>query len=419
MRGSVNAVGTHSGIGWALLAWLLSVACSSSLHSDGANPSREGLESVVAAHVVGFDPPGLPAAIVDRFAEERAVVVGEFHNIRQHVDLVGELVAQLHGRGTRLLLLEGYHAETWLANAWCQGQIDELSVTTEKYFGRLLRRIRTLNLALPESERVQIAFIDINHRAWAVPSALARLMGHRAMPEGTSRFLADIGWDVALSVEQAQELFVQAHEADTSRLMRAMAAYHSALERAQAPRDLLELVDTGIRSLEVRAIWETEGEHVAHPAREDVIHDLVERRLREANAAGHRGPVVLNVGGFHAQKRHVMGTEKVWLAERLAQKSSATGGKATTLMVGIARSVQHFGSIPGPFTLETHGPPGELFAIIESQVAPRAAYLPLDDPYFSRSPVDVNYLGQVVRHRPGEQFDAYILLPEGTPLYSQ
>ena len=115
-------------------------------------------------------------------------------------------------------------------------------------------------------------------------------------------------------------------------------------------------------------------EHAAHPLREELMKELVDAHLKTT-----AGPLVLNVGGFHVQKRHLMGTPKVWLGEHLASAESEAAGSSFSLFVGVARNPTLFGG-PGSCDVPRVPPPGELFAALAREVGDRRVFVPLDAP---------------------------------------
>lgn len=168
-----------------------------------------------------------------------------------------------------------------------------------------------------------------------------------------------------------------------------------------------EMVEVATESLAIRDEWESRGEDVAHPLREEVIKTLVDRRVADA-----RGPVLVNIGGYHGQRTHVMGTPKRWLAEHLASSSSSSGGSFMSVYVAFARAEQLSGEGRVWFDLREAKRDGELLSRAAACARDEASFLPLDDPSF-REPMPVNYMGHVVTHAPAATFDAYVVLPEG------
>ena len=62
---------------------------------------REKLEPIVRRDGIPFDAGAMPDEIIDGLASHRVVLVGETHFLREHRDLVVELMRELHARGFR------------------------------------------------------------------------------------------------------------------------------------------------------------------------------------------------------------------------------------------------------------------------------------------------------------------------------
>lgn len=76
--------------------------------------SKSDLASVVERDGVRFAGQAIPADVLELISPHRVVVVGEHHQIREHYELMSELVRALHPRGLRQVLLEWPHVLDWL-----------------------------------------------------------------------------------------------------------------------------------------------------------------------------------------------------------------------------------------------------------------------------------------------------------------
>ncbi|MEQ9319817.1 MAG: ChaN family lipoprotein [Polyangiaceae bacterium] len=375
------------------------------------------LDDVIARDGVPFEPGTLPPSLIERMAAQRVVMVGEHHGYREHHDLLLDVVKALHEHGTRWVLFEGFQAESWSANAYVTGAIDTLSAPTKKYFGYTLDRLAAFNQTLPDAEREHVAFIDIDHRPWAFPLALAHRLAHRDMPACVATFVDEAGWERSLPFDEAKAAFERTFAAGPRAYRRHLQALARDLKAgvclAQSPvrEEIAEMADVALDSLRIRAIWDGEGEHAAHPLREDAIKAMVDRRLETTT-----GPVVLNMGGFHLQKTHVMGTPKQWLGEHLGSPTHPAGGAVLRLYVQFARAQRTRDGETFWWSLEDERRPGELLGSVHRHTPDRAVFLPVSEPWWSRNVLPVSYMYQVVEHAPGAVFDGYILLPEGHQL---
>lgn len=245
-----------------------------------------------------FAPNELPPQLLADLEQSRVVMLGEHHGYREHHDFLLEVVRAVHRRGGRLLLLEGFDAESWLADAYVRGKVEALSPATAKHFGYTLDALRAFNLGRPEAERVRVAMIDIDHRAAALPLALARMLPHLEARSCIETFLARASWDARRPLDAAQASFEKARTADPDQHLRRLESLRASLADgscqvgSREQETVAAMVAVAVESLRIRAVWERDGEHAAHPAREEAMKKLVDRRLSTTD-----GPVVINVGG--------------------------------------------------------------------------------------------------------------------------
>ena len=69
--------------------------------------SAAELEHIVQRDAVAFEAQSIPDGVIDRLADNRVVIVGEFHFLREHRELIAELLRELHARGYRQYLFSG------------------------------------------------------------------------------------------------------------------------------------------------------------------------------------------------------------------------------------------------------------------------------------------------------------------------
>ncbi|MGD2105338.1 MAG: hypothetical protein PVJ55_09560 [Anaerolineae bacterium] len=76
--------------------------------------STEELRAVVERDGIPFDADAIPPGVLDRLASHRVVLVGETHFLKEHRELMAELIRELHARGFRQFLYEWTQAADWL-----------------------------------------------------------------------------------------------------------------------------------------------------------------------------------------------------------------------------------------------------------------------------------------------------------------
>lgn len=369
----------------------LFVACAPSLR--GA-VDRDRLHAIVERDTMLFDPDAIPEAMVARLADERVVVVGEFHDITHHDALVGELAAALQPHGLALVLLEHPQAESWLLDAYARGMTDTLLPGAQRTYGALLERIRTANAELPAEERIRVAAIDVNPSLDDFLPAFRGLLHQVGLPEPLLRLVAMLeeGGDAREALSAAKE----------------HVAANAAAYRASWGGPLFDVVvdalDGEARSSEVRAVRAGTQRDLA---REAAMHALVERQL-----ARTPGGAIVNVGMYHAQKQRQDGTIDVWLAERLATNSPHARGAVYALVVVPASGEMRIRGRVRPFDVGDTSPPNELLRVMQDVAKDAYGYLSLDDPLFAEERVVFTFHPDLHVGPPKAVFDGFVLLPE-------
>ncbi len=375
---------------------LLIAGCVYGLLPD---PKVERLNEVVERDLMTFPQGNISPTFVDYLSNHEVIVLGENHHVQEHHALVADLVAALHAKGGRQLLIEIYHAYDGMIEDYVLGRADALDPVVESYFGFLLREVRAFNQGLPDDQKIHVRPIDINHYPDVYRQQLALIARQLADAAPLTEFLA-----------QPAEAYPDTLSPFYQQLQTQRTTYVAAWGQATYDR-ILEMTGVELRSVEIRALWQPQYAQ-AHVMREDLIKDLVDARLAQAD-----GPTLINVGYNHAQREHLMGTEKEWLGEYLAVRSPHAAGNTTLICVVPARGelVKNGGKIV-PFDLQDKSGPGELLHVMSAHAADQVAFLPLDDPIFEKQKITVNYGGNLYTHRPKALYDGYVLLPDVHPL---
>jgi hypothetical protein len=381
----------------ALLVALQSLAgCG----GEDAAPAGE-VRRVVERDALFWDGDRVPADVVAFLTGTRVLVVGEVHQSRDHYALWAGLVPALHQAGVRQLLLEWPQAGDWRLNAFARGDAGLNWQPSDILGGQWIRAIRTLNQSLPETERIAVRAIDVNHPGYG---------GARTFSENVVAFADSLGDAADLTT------WASAYPGDAAGQRQALASFRGRLtsERdtfvsrwGQSHYDtVLEMVDIETDSVGVRESWDRDYDG-AFRRREDVMKRLAEARLAET-----RGRTIVNVGGSHAQKERHRGTQQEWLGEYLVRRSPAASGQTLTLWVTGSRGEYRFNDTPTSFDLRTQSPENEVLRITSELAGSRTALLPLSDPIFLDRQVAVNYLEGVFICSPKRQYDAFIVMPE-------
>jgi hypothetical protein len=374
----------------ALLSILSLVGC---LPGQRGTIDHDDLRAIVERDLIRFGDD-LPEAMIDRLADHRILVVGEFHDISEHDAFVGDLVVALQPRGLTTVLLEFPQAYSWLLDAYARGVTDTPGEGATRTYGPLLDRIRAANAALPPERQIAVRAIDVNPTQGEFLPPFRGLAHALGQPEVLVDLVAALEGgadpDTALAAAQAE--------------LREDEAVYRACWGDLGYTVLLDALDGEARSAVVRRV----GEGAARDeAREIAMHALVDRQLAIAP-----GTALVNVGYFHGQKRRQAGTVDRWLAQRLVEEGSGERGDTYVLVVVPASGEKRIRGRVRPFDVGHESPQNELFRVMQGVAGGVPAFLPLDDEVFRSERIVVNYLPELIVGPPRDAFDAFVLLPE-------
>lgn len=358
----------------------------------------EELSATVERDGIAFTDPDIPDGFLERLAPHRVVVLGETHHLREHYEFVGRLLGALHARGFHQLLVEWPHMADWVLEDYVNGGRLEPSWVPPLTLGApMFAAIRDFNDTLPEAERIHVHAIDVNLDEYGGAAAFRNLLGavttHLTSPGPLTDFLG-ADYDKPAAQTAAVQTLLASLEADHVSLVGSWGSerYRSIVEMAE-----VELKSVGIRAL--RGAWYD----VTSRLREDVMKQLADARIEES-AQG----TVVNVGGNHAQKAHLKGTEQEWLGDYLVHRSAATEGSVFIVSVVAARIELEAGSAGTPYDVRARSPGNELFRVMVETWPDGTVFLPLDDPVFVEGGVVVNYEDTIYVCALKEQYDAVL-----------
>ncbi|HUW08229.1 MAG TPA: hypothetical protein VM537_00790, partial [Anaerolineae bacterium] len=367
---------------------------------SGPQVSAAELEQVVRRDGVPFDVQSIPDEVLDRLASHRVVVVGEIHFLREHRELVAELLRSLHERGFRQFLFEWTQVADWLlADFVNDGGLVPGWAPPPSIGGEMIAAIRDFNRTLPEDERIQVHAIDVTLADYGGGQSFLASLG------ALSPLLPDPGPLSALlqgpyDTHENQEAQLQTLQAELESGRSALVASWG----EQWYDTVAELVEVELTSVSIRAIRESNYDKSVR-LREDAIKQLVDRRLQKVPHG-----TLINVGSTHAQKERLYGTDIEWLGDYLVHKSPVADGSVIVLNVSAA----HIAAVPGSgnpdYTLSA-SPENELNRVVSSTWADQTVFLPLDDPLFEEGRVPISSDGTIYKGALQRHFDAFILLP--------
>ena len=363
--------------------------------------SRTELQSVVQSDGVPFRLGSIPDEVLDKLAANRVVILGELHFLREHRELVSELVRELHARGFRQYLFEWTQAADWLlADYVNDGGLMPEWTPPHDIGGDAITAIRDFNRTLPESERIEVHAIDVHLADYGGTEGWVFVLGlvanHLPDPGPIAEFLAGdhSGFENHTDLLETLEAELQTGRSD---LIAVWGDYWY--------DTVVEMVEVELASVLIRSLRENDYEESVR-LREEVIKSLADRRI-----SSNPGGTLINLGNTHAQKEGLWGTEGIeWLGDYLVHRSPVSKGSTMALSVSAAYMVSVPGSGNPDFELSA-SPANELFRVMHETWPEERVFLPLDDPLFSTGRVPLNISGEIYVGAPKRQFDAIILVP--------
>jgi hypothetical protein len=357
------------------------------------------LEQIVQRDGVPFDAQAIPDEILDHLASHRVVLVGETHFLREHRELMVELLRELHARGFRQFLFEWTQVADWLLADFVEdGGLEPDWTPPLDVGGAMIIAIRDLNRTLPEEEHIRVHAIDVTVDYGGGKSFLGSLTS-------LARHLLDPG--PLAPILQGNYDTPESQEAQIETLQAELSTRRSELVALWGEHwydTIVEMVEVERTSVSARAILESNYDKSVR-LREEGIKRLVDRRLRDFPHG-----TLINIGATHAQKKRLWGTEIEWLGDYLVHKSQPADGSVIVLEVSAA----HIVSVPGsgiPDYDLTASPENELLRVMNRTWPDQIVFLPVDDPLFSSGRVPINSEGIIYVGAPKRHYDVFVLLP--------
>lgn len=355
---------------------------------------------MVESDAVPFLGGVIPDELLSRLSAQELVIIGETHQLREHFEMMSALVRALHPHGFRQLLLEWPHTLDWLLADYVEDRGLEPDWRPVPLLGGvMIEAIRDFNRSLPEAERIQVRAIDVNLASYELglfATSLGALARHLPDPLPVEAFLEDRS-----PTPSGQRARLEAFRGELLGRRTDLVAswgerwYDIVFEMVEA-----ELVSVGVDA------FRHDFYDLSVRLRENAMKRLADLRLE-----GSPHHTLVNVGGNHAQKERLNGTDQQWLGDYLVHESAAVGGSAVALFVTAARGVPGTGGSIADWDILDASPPNELFRIMNETWPEDVVYLPLDDPLFTSGGVPLNFEGTIRVCAPKRQYDGFVLLP--------
>jgi hypothetical protein len=366
-----------------------------------ARVTRADLQAIIMDDAVAYEGNSIPEGVLDNLAQNRVVILGEAHFLREHRQLVAELVRELHARGFRQYLFEWTQAADWLLNDYVnEGGLLPNWTPPHDIGGEAITAIRDFNRTLPESERIKVHAIDVHLPDYGGTEGWVFILGliaeHLPEPGPIAEFLD--GDHSSFEGHQALLEALQADmQVDRANLIASWGEYWY--------ETISEMVEVELLSIPVRAFRESDYDESVR-LREEAIKLLADRRVSE-----NPGGTLINFGQTHAQKSVLFGTEGIeWLGDYLVHSSAVTRDATMAVWVSAAYILATPGSGDPDFNL-SDSPKNELLRVMNETWTEKKVFLPLEDPIFSTGRVPLNVSGDIYVSAPKDHYDAVLLLP--------
>lgn len=356
--------------------------------------SADNLEEIVHSEIVTFGN-SIPKEITAQLGGNSVLVIGEYHDISGHQEVLGAVLPGLFEEGYRTLLLEFPQSMSWILENYVQAQVPfELPSGVKRTYGVLLEESRQFNLSR-NGRGYSVKSFDINHRKEDFVNSLAGLSRQLSPSELLDDFVT----------RAREERNYRNHFNDLEGKLERDSLFY----RRAWGDDYWERVEFLIKaealSIEVRKTPDFLGFKARK--REEALKKIVDLYLQDSARA------IINTGFYHAQQRRLFGTKQKWLAEHLGQKDHPfTKGNMYSLVVVPARGEMKFKNDLKTFSLTKTSPPGELFALMLQESNGENVFLSLDNEYFRENKIRVNYHYHIYHYKVRGHFDGFLILPE-------
>lgn len=376
--------------------------------------NQSQIREIVKNNIILFEE-NFPQELIDTLSDNKIVVVGEYHDIKDHRDLVTELAITLNRESEfKLFLTETPHGVSWMLEDYCLGEFSKTSDLFEFIKGNSqvdLDKIREYNDSLPKNQRIKVKGVDINHHPAYLIKSLAFINEEKILKETDilQEFLQNIekkSQDDDFEAELKKEIL------SLQRKLNLEKEKYISLWGNKWYQRITEMVEIEKLSIQCRQELEEENYSERTIIRENIMKELVDEYLKNEN-----NRVIFNIGANHAQKKALRGTKHEWVTEYLQNRSPYANNSTYSLLVVPAKGRIRWGSIGNNREIDISKGRGknELFKIMNSYAKDKHSFLPLDDKIFSiKKDIPMNFHFETVYTAPKELYDGIIMLPEAS-----
>jgi len=367
------------------------------------------LTAITNSNIILFNDHNIPEGVIERLDGKKVVVIGEYHGVQEHIDLVTDLALALHEQSHfSQLLIELSHALGWMVEDYVSGLSDDILPFLIQNQQVDLARIRHYNLKLPSEKRIKVHAVDINHNPSFIRASLLSLLEYNTLEytEILENFIRQ--FDNIENIMTDSELFYGLIEALHSDLISERLYLAEAWGETWFNR-LVDIAEMELASILCRRPLEQGDVELRSKMREDTIKSMVDGYMENGE-----GGTLVNIGFYHAQNSHFLGTQNEWLGEYLRSSSPHSKGESYSLVVVPAKGEIKWGDSYRNIDIAAGRRKNELFSTMYRLSSGNTAFLSLDDDIFQNELIHLNYHYELLEINPKRQFDGYILLPKVT-----
>ncbi len=380
-----------------LVRAFLSILIIYILTSGSATVATSRIQYVVKQEAIAFEPRAIPQSVVNVLGEHRVVFLGEYHNVREHELLIGDLAIALHAAGFHQLIIECNQAFDWMLEGYVLGELDDLNSQLDQMFGYSLRHIRAYNDTLPPAEKIHVRAGDINYTAGAYYGSLSQLAQLIPASQAIQSFINS----VPPAERDRSQTAVQAFR---DQLQSNAGAYRASWGQRRYDQ-VLAMTRVQLRSFGFQQLWDRDNEGALALREEDLKTNLDEY------LAGNETKTLINFGGKHTQRKHFTGVEQEWLGQYLSERSPYAAGETFLLFAVPFEGERLNGGKVQHFDLSSKSTSNELFRSMLAAADGKASFLSMDDPLFTHQLIPVRYWSGLRMQYPKQYFDGYLVLP--------
>ncbi len=370
------------------------------------------LKNIIERDIMVFAEEKFSDEFINKISEYRVVMLGEYHGVKEHDQLVIDLIIKLNNKaGFNQLLLETPHALGWILEDYTAGHIEYLPDFFQSMGMIDLGQIKEHNKNLSDGVGITVHAYDINHNPTFLRASFDFLLKLEILEGKEIREFLKIYTEKSEEIKKDETIFISEVQVFLERLKENKDYFQGIWGELWYER-IKEMLNYEIISFNCRKYLENNDVQKRTRLREDVMKDIVDVYIKEDSAK-----TLINTGLNHAQKKHFRGSDNEWLAEYLVYQGEFSRDNTYVIAVIPARGQLEWGRIGNYRNVDliSDSKRSELFRLIFEKADKQHAFLPLDDPLFKTKELNINYHFEEIRAIPQVIHDGIYILPEISP----